>query len=291
MTHPDSPQINENPRLGRRRFFGVAGAAAAAAATGAGTLRPWRNPGGPVVSLYPLDQAASPPDGVRLGVQRVIWSVETSEPAVALTFDDGPDDELTPAVLDILDDFGVKATFFLVGLYVTQRPDLVREVLSRGHEIGNHTWTHPDLTRADPDEVRRQLEWCEDAIYAAAEVTTPYFRPPRGLLSGVSVRLARESSKEIVLWSVGRGVAGVGTPEAISSHILDTVAHGDVVGLHDGTGREAMRTDLEGPGYIRLRRRAEIEALPSVLEGLADRGVHATTVSGLLATRSGVERA
>lgn len=279
----DPVKASRQADVGRRRFLLSAGAAAAAAG-GAGLLtrRAWgRNTS---ISEYPLDEAAGPPGGIRLGVQRVIWSVETREPVVALTFDDGPDPQLTPRILDILDRYAVTSTFFAMGYSVARHQDLAVEVVARGHEIGNHTWTHLDLTRQTPDEVRRQLEMCQRALQAVAAAPPKYFRPPRGLLGGHATRYAAESDADIVLWSVGRGVGGVGTPSAIADHIVGSIEPGDIVLLHDGVGRESLRTDLDGPGPIRRRRAVELEALPAIIEGILDKGLRPTTVSGLLAT-------
>lgn len=268
--------------IGRRRF--LASAAGAAAAGGAGLLgrRAW---GGSktAISEYPLDDAAGPPSGIRLGVRRVIWSVETREPVVALTFDDGPDPELTPQILDILDRFNLKATFFVIGYNVVRQPDLAVEVAHRGHEIGNHTWTHVDLTRQPPDEARWQLTLCQKAIADVTGTHPKYFRPPRGLLSGTAARYAAESDSDVVLWSVGRAAAGGSAPAAIASHTVDATQPGDIVLLHDGIGREALRTDLDGDGPIRRRRGRELAALPRIIEGILSKGLRPTTVSGLLA--------
>jgi len=276
----------DRPRIGRRRFLTAAGAAVAGSA---GLLaRGALGSSGATLSQHAIDEAAGPPDGLRLGVHRVIWSVETTEPAVAFTFDDGPDAELTWRVLDILDRYDVKATFFVMGHSVTRLPGAVTEAVARGHEIGNHTWTHVDLTRQSPEEARWQLELCQKAVQGAIGTPPKYFRPPRGLLDGTSTRYAAEANSDIILWSLGRGVSGVGTPRAVAAHVVDNVQSGDILLLHDGVGRESLRTDLDGPGPIRRRREVEIEALPAIIEGVLDRGLRPTTVSGLLAA-AGVE--
>lgn len=270
----------ESGLMNRRKFLAMTAGAAAAGGGAIVTRAAWG--GGPKLSLYPLDEAAGPPAGVRLGIQRVIWSVESNEPLVALTFDDGPDPELTPRVLDVLDSYGLTATFFVMGHSVTRDPSLVLETVTRGHEIGNHTWTHVDLTRQRPEDARLQLALCQHAVRSAAGVVPKYFRPPRGLLSGAATRHAAESDSDIVLWSVGRGVSGVGTPRTVARHVVGEVEAGDIVLLHDGVGRESLRSD-DGPRPVRRRREVEIAALREIIEGVLAKGLRPTTVSGLLA--------
>ena len=268
-----------NARMDRRGFLALAGAATAGAV---GTLGPRARGRDPSPDAM-LNNAAGPPEGARLGTQRVIWSVDTDEPTVAFTFDDGPAPDLTPRILDILDDYDVKATFFVMGYSVERAPQLAAEVAARGHEIGNHTWTHVDMTRNPPTEARRQLLLCQDAVREAVGTTPKYFRPPRGQLTGTAARYAAESGYDVVLWSVGRGVSGVGTARAIADHVVTDVEPGDIVLLHDGVGREFLRTDLDGPGPVRRRRLVELEALPAIIEGTLARGLRPTTMSGLLA--------
>ena len=94
-----------------------------------------------------LSASAASAPGQRLGQQRLIWSVSTVEPLAALTFDDGPDPELTPRILEVLAEHGVQATFNVMGWNALRHPDLVRAFVAAGHELGNHTWTHQDLAQ------------------------------------------------------------------------------------------------------------------------------------------------
>lgn len=228
-----------------------------------------------------LDQAAAPPDGVRQGMNRVVWSADTSEPVVALTFDDGPDPELTPRILDVLDRFEVPATFFVMGYNALAHPALVAEAAARGHEIGSHTWTHLDLVDQSPEEMRRQLTLGHTVVRSAIGKDPTHFRPPYGRLSGPAVRYAAEMDNDIILWSLGRG-PGTGTASEVADHVVGNVRPGDIILLHDGIGRETFDTDIEGWGPVRRRREVEVHALPRVIERTLESGMRFATVSDLL---------
>lgn len=282
MVGLDDNDQTASPEVSRRRFFGIAGVAAVGTA---GTLRFLRREDDSPEQL-PLAEAVGPPDGVRLGVRRVIWSVSTDQPIVAFTFDDGPDADLTPRILDVLDRYAIKATFFVVGYNAERRSDLLVEAVARGHEIGNHTWRHVDLSRQRAEEARRSIALGDRAIISALGSTPLYFRPPRGQITGAAMRYAAENGNDIVLWSVGRGIRGPGDPRSVAGHVLGEIGAGDILLLHDGIGREAFRTDLDGPGPLRVRRDVEVRALPAIIEGTLERGLRPVTVSELLAASS-----
>jgi peptidoglycan/xylan/chitin deacetylase (PgdA/CDA1 family) len=106
------------------------------------------------------------PDGPRrpLGRQQIIWSVPTRQRMLTLTFDDGPDPEFTPRILDVLNRYDVNATFNVMGYNATRHTDLLRAIVDAGHELGNHTWTHQDLAFQSAAATRRQLEHGRQAI-------------------------------------------------------------------------------------------------------------------------------
>jgi peptidoglycan-N-acetylglucosamine deacetylase len=221
--------------------------------------------------------------GQPLGQQRLIWSVSTVKPLAALTFDDGPDPELTPRILEVLAEHGVQASFNMMGWNALRHPGLVRAVVAAGHELGNHTWSHQDLAYQSPRQTRRQLERGREAIEQTAEVRPRFFRPPRGNLTGSAIQSAAELGYDVLLWSVTRGSAGVGTPASVADHLARTVAPGDVVALHDGIGRGSFRPRGPTAHELRARRRVEVQALPAALERLLGRGLRLVTVSALLA--------
>lgn len=121
---------------------------------------------------------------------------------IALTYDDGPNDRCTQELLEVLARHQVRATFFLIGKFVRQRPDLARAIQAAGHLVGNHTMTHPMLLFQPPRRVREQLAGCNAALEDALGEPVRYFRPPHGARRPDVLRVARELGLKTVLWNV-----------------------------------------------------------------------------------------
>ena len=154
---------------------------------------------------------------------------------IALTFDDGPNDPHTLRLLDVLAQHQAKATFFLIGAYVRRRPDIVRAIAAAGHEIGNHTFSHPNLIFRSPAQTLREIEDCDRAIEDAAGRPTRLFRPPHGGRTPGVLRAVRHAGKLPILWSVAGWDWRPHTAEEISATVRRQVRGGDVVLLHDGS--------------------------------------------------------
>ena len=159
-----------------------------------------------------------------------ITHVKTSEPLVALTFDDGPHPEFTPRLLDILERHQARATFFLVGETANQRPDLVGRVAQIGHAIGNHSWDHPSFPYIPGKERRAQIRACQKAL---APYGQRLFRPPYGHQS-VSSRLdAFWLGYRVVTWNLLAGDWEDEDPGRIAGRLIDRIRPGSVILLHD----------------------------------------------------------
>ncbi len=141
----------------------------------------------------------------RLGTHRVVWNTTVTSPIACISFDDGPTPEFTPRILEALAAAGVTATFNVMGYNAVQHPDLLREVLAAGHEIGNHTWTHKDLTTLTAAQTRDELVRCRDEVAALVDQPFTSFRPPRGEITGYALRVAAELGYDTYIWSVTRG--------------------------------------------------------------------------------------
>jgi peptidoglycan-N-acetylglucosamine deacetylase len=173
---------------------------------------------------------------------RTIASGARGSKRIALTYDDGPNDPHTLKLLDVLAKYGVRATFFMIGRYVQQRPDIARAVAQAGHVIGNHTFTHPLLIFKSAAETRAQLSDCHQALGDAIGEHSKLFRPPFGGRRPATLRIARSLGLETVMWNV-TGYDWNAPPTAvIEKKVVRQMRGGDVVLLHDG-GHRAMGAD------------------------------------------------
>jgi peptidoglycan-N-acetylglucosamine deacetylase len=161
---------------------------------------------------------------------------------LALTFDDGPNDPHTLRLLDVLSRHDVRATFFLIGRFVKQRPDIAQEIVQRGHIIGNHTFTHPLLTVQTNSRIRRQILDCRDAITDAVGEHSNLFRPPWGGRRPGTFRVIRELGLEPIMWNVTGYDWNAPSAGFIEQKVSAKIRGGDVVLLHDG-GHAAFGAD------------------------------------------------
>ena len=170
---------------------------------------------------------------------------------IALTFDDGPNDPHTQRLLELLAQHGAKATFFLIGKYVRQRPEIARAVHAAGHAIGNHTYNHPNLIFVSGGRLRQELEDCRKALEDAIGAPAPLFRPPFGGRRPNVMRTARALDLETVMWSVTGYDWNPKRAEDIVEKVTRQVdsrsqSQSEIVLLHDGShlgfGADRSRT-------------------------------------------------
>lgn len=189
---------------------------------------------------------------------------------VALSFDDGPDPEVTPAVLDALARHGAHATFFVIGRAFEAQPELARRMVKEGHAIGNHSWQH------SPWQNFRGARWHEQELDRGEQAVAAFtggpvlYRPPIGLKSPELGRALWARGLTLVAWSLHARDTWVHDPKRIARRVLARVRGGDVVLLHDGHHL---------PGR---HRHASAEAVYLILEGLKARGLECVTVPELL---------
>jgi peptidoglycan-N-acetylglucosamine deacetylase len=183
----------------------------------------------------------------------------------ALTFDDGPHPQGTPAVLEILGRERVRATFFLVGEQVLRSPRLAAEIRDAGHDVALHCHRHRNLLRLTPWQVREDIARAQDAIAVHTGVQPRLYRPPYGVLNASALRLAQTRGWRTLLWSQwGRDWEARATPATIAALVTAGAGDGSVLLLHDAD-------DYSAPGS--WRRTAD--ALPRVLDTLAHAGLSA----------------
>ncbi len=192
----------------------------------------------------------------------VVPSENPSGRLIALTFDDGPHPEYTRKLLDLLDCFSAKATFFAVGKMAEKYPELVKEIDRRGHEIGNHTYDHRILTELSMAETGAELERDEQVIASLIGKRPAVFRPPSGRYNPGTVQVAASMGLFTVLWTNYSDYGAMRSSEVISN-VMAAPKDGDIILLHSGID-------------------ATLLALPTILQQLSGKDFRFVTVSALI---------
>ena len=211
-------------------------------------------------------------------VQRgTFYKSNTPEKLVALTFDDGPSPEWTPKILDALKTAGVKATFFMLGEHVRKYPDIARRVVSEGHEVGNHTYSHHVLIYYTMDELTDEINKAEQAIRETTGVTTKYFRPPKAWLTGAEKKKINELGYKVILWSLNSKDWVTFDDKYVARYLIKHIHPGDIILFHDSGGVFST----EGGS-----RKETVKTIPRLVEKLHRMGYRFVTVSELLKTQT-----
>jgi peptidoglycan-N-acetylglucosamine deacetylase len=205
---------------------------------------------------------------------RTFTGLQPGSRLLALTYDDGPNDPYTGQLLEVLDRHEVKATFFLVGKFVQERPDLARALVSAGHAIGSHTWDHPNLIFCSSAEVRRQLSQTQKAIADATGVDVKLFRPPFGGRRPASLRVARGMGLQAVMWNVTCKDWTERSTDEIVALAESQIHGGNVILLHDG--------EFHRIGVDRSR---SVEATDRILSRYKAEGYEFVTIPEMMAAR------
>ncbi|MEU6417375.1 polysaccharide deacetylase family protein [Streptomyces spiralis] len=183
---------------------------------------------------------------------------------VALTFDGGPS-LTTPRLLDILKQQHLHATFFVQGRgHIAEYPEILRRIADEGHEVGNHTWTHPVLTQIDADDARAELTHTQDAIEKVTGTKPVLMRPPQGRTSREVARICKDLGLAQVLWSVTAKDYETTDTDLITKRVLEQTHRDGIILLHD-------------------LHKGTVPAVPGIIKALEDRGYTIVTVSQLLA--------
>jgi peptidoglycan-N-acetylglucosamine deacetylase len=203
---------------------------------------------------------------------RIAWRGRADVPAVALSFDDGPNEPCSSQVLDILRRYDVKATFFAIGANAERHPETLRRLVAEGHELGNHTYDHAVLPLRGPRHIRETVRRTSDLLERITGVRPQLFRAPHGWRNPWSDRAVRAEGCEPVAWSLGVFDTARPGADAIRDRTLRGLHNGCIVLLHDGRGLEPA---IDGSQLV--------EALPGIIEGARARGFRVATVGELLA--------
>jgi peptidoglycan-N-acetylglucosamine deacetylase len=194
----------------------------------------------------------------------------TSQKLVALTFDDGPHKKYTQEILDILHEYNAKATFFVMGGNAKLYPDLIKKEYAAGHEIANHSFTHPNIAHTSDVAIQKELTKCSETVNKVIHVYPIVFRPPFGSTSKHANEIINNMGFTVVTWSYMINDYDVNkmTPEIISSSVIKNTRPGAIIVMHDGNGN----------------REKTVKALPVILKNLFAKGYKFVTVAELLNT-------
>ena len=207
--------------------------------------------------------------GAHLLTLGCVWRGSHATRRVALTFDDGPDRDWTPRVLDLLAGRGARASFFLVGERAVQVPDAVRRMVGDGHEVASHGWSHRSLWLCGPRRTAAEIDRAHATLAELAGREPRHFRPPWGMVNAAMFGALRRRGERCVFWSLQpEGLRPVRAEDQVR-HVLRRAHSGAIVDLHDA----------EGPWRAPERL---VQALPAMIDGLRAAGYELTTVTELL---------
>jgi peptidoglycan/xylan/chitin deacetylase (PgdA/CDA1 family) len=236
-------------RVARRRWtVGVALGAAGALLAWTGANDPQLSWFGPVVSNGPRDV-----------------------PAVAITFDDGPNDPFSLGIAEVLESRGARGTFYLVGAAIDRDPGIVRSLVERGHQVGNHSYHHDYWRWLDPRYP--ELDRTQAAFERAVGGCPTTYRPPHGQRTPFISALVAAAGMQTITWDVSAMDWTLTDGDEVARRVLDRVQPGSIVLLHDGLD-----------GVPDANRQVVLDALPIILDGLEERGLRAVTVDELVGT-------
>ncbi|MFG1707953.1 polysaccharide deacetylase family protein [Nonomuraea sp. M3C6] len=181
---------------------------------------------------------------------------------IALTFDDGPG-QYAGTLLDTLKKYHAKATFFLEGQYVKSRPAYVKRMAAEGHELGNHSYSHPDFTKSEAGTIRNEIKKTQDAVKKAAGVEPKLLRPPYGLADLQVSDIAAEFGMPMILWTAGSEDWSSKNVQAIQKKTLEVAKPNGIILMHDWV-------------------KQTVDGMPALIKTLQNKGYHLVTVSDII---------
>lgn len=196
----------------------------------------------------------------------ILWDIQTDQKVVALTFDDGPHPKYTQQILDLLEQYEARGTFFVVGQLAEKSPDVVRRMYEDGHEIANHTYTHPSTKSVS--KIMEEINQTTDTIYSITGVSPNLFRPVEGIYTDEIVNEVVKNGYKIVMWSWHQDTEDWKDPgvNKIVTKVLNGLNNGDVILFHDGGGN----------------REQTVKALEKILPELKKQGYKFITISEMI---------
>ena len=186
---------------------------------------------------------------------------------IAITFDDGPHPVYTRKILDILEKYHIKATFFIIGENARYYKDTLMEIVEKGHELGNHTFSHAIIKNKNVSDIIAEIEDCRNAIYDICGENTVLFRPPGGIMAEVSSDDGEVfENYDVILWSIDTMDWAHHEPEKIAEYVINNTKSGDIILMHDYIGKDSPTP----------------EALEIIIPALIKKGYEFVTVGELI---------
>lgn len=207
---------------------------------------------------------------VSMDMKQAVFSKGTREQkVVALSFDDGPHPKYTIEILDILKEYDIKATFFVLGIHAEKYPEIIKRQVEEGHEIGNHSYSHIDMRRATKKQILEEFKKTQEIIYSVANIRPKVFRPPYGNYNKEVIEIVSSDDIPIVLWTFYQDSKDWSNPgvDSIIETTLSKVQNGDIILFHD---------------YVYKNESHTVEALKTIIPKLIEEGYKFVTISELL---------
>lgn len=204
---------------------------------------------------------------------QIVWEIKTEEKIIALTFDDGPDKKYTSEILALLSKYGAKSTFFIVGENAEKHSALVLQMYNEGHELANHTYTHP--IKGSVRQIVKEVKQTNDAIYSITGYQPILFRPVEGQYTDELISAVGKGGYKVVMWSWHQDTKDWANPgvQKIVDTVLNGTEPGNIILFHDGGGN----------------REQTVRALEEILPELQKQGYKFVTVSELLKLQNEAE--
>ncbi|SFE67679.1 Peptidoglycan/xylan/chitin deacetylase, PgdA/CDA1 family [Paenibacillus algorifonticola] len=279
-SHPASTDDSHSPQKGTNAASGAASGSGATVGSGGKTQSGGSKSGTSVTSsTYTIKPSSTPASSPTPSSKPAPTATPTASASpqgekgsskpdkeqklVALTFDDGPDNRYTPAILDILKKKGIKATFFVVGVQVKKDPDVLQRIVDEGHEIGNHTTHHKDLTKLTKNQIWDEISTTDKLIKDVVGFTPNLVRAPYGAVNSTVKQLMKEKGRELVSWNVDtRDWAGTSV-SVMKKNISEHTKPGGIILMHSFGGKGIKNT---------------VDMLPDVIDSLQKKGYTFVTI-------------
>lgn len=215
---------------------------------------------------------------VSMDINKEVFSKGTkNQKVIALSFDDGPHPTYTVQILDILKEYDIKATFFVLGIHAEKYPEIIKRQVAEGHEIGNHSYSHIDMRKATKKQIKEEFEKTQEIIYSISNIKPKLFRPPYGNYNNDVIEVVSSDEIQIVLWTFYQDSKDWSNPgvDTIVNTTLSKVQNGDIILLHD---------------YVYKKESHTVEALKIIIPSLIEKGYKFVTISELLNISREIQR-